>query len=138
MSAVVMDSGKKRFLDFLTSSGGTGLLGVKAHLFTNNVTPNRADLLSTYTEAAWTGYASQTLSGWAVASLDGTFHALSTASPVIFNNGSAGTVSAYGYFVTDSGGTNLLYAERFAAPPVSILAAQSLTLTCTFTDTSEF
>lgn len=138
MSIIVMDSGKKVFLDFLSGFGGDNLVGVVAKLYTNNVTPAHGSVLANFIEAAWAGYVAQTLSGWGGAGLDGTFHAFSTASLVGFGNTSGVGQNTYGYFVTDITGAILLFAERFAGAPLTIPNGLSLGLQVTFTQTSEF
>lgn len=139
MSAVIMDSGKTRFLDVLTGLSTAGLSGAKFHLYTNNVTPSHADVLATYTEATWAGYSAQTAGAWSGATLDGTFHGTSSqANPMGFMNTSGVTQTCYGYYVTDGAGLALLMAERFAGAPLNILNGQSLSLTPNVKDTSEF
>jgi len=137
MTIRVMNIGDLAFLDFLTGNGGADLDGCICHLYTNNVTPAASDVLGTYTEAAWTGYASQAMSLWPAAAIVSN-KGSSNHPAIFFTNGSAGSVNTYGYYVTDSGGTLLLFAERFAAAPVAIPAGLSLFLQITFTDNTEF
>lgn len=94
---------------------------VKYRLFTNNVTPSLGDTVSTYTEAAWSGYAahSLTFSDYAINGVSG-HNGFAIGSPISFSNSSGGAVNAYGYYVTDSGGTILLAVARFDSAPVSI------------------
>lgn len=94
---------------------------VKYHLFTNNVTPTLADTVATYTEASWTGYAavSKTFTDYTINGVSG-HNGFAIASPIAFSNTSGSSQNAYGYYVTDSGGTILLAAARFDSAPVSI------------------
>lgn len=94
---------------------------VKYHLFTNNVMPTLADTVSTYTEAAWTGYAavSKTFSDFTINGVSGNL-GFAIASPIAFSNSSGSSQAAYGYYVTDSAGAILLAAARFDSAPVSI------------------
>jgi hypothetical protein len=138
MSAVVQDSGKEAFLNYLTGNGGHAISGCKYHLYVNNVVPNHADTLGTYTEASWAGYSAQTAGGWTVAGLDGTFHATSSANNLTWANTSGGSVSVYGYYVTDSASAMLLFSELFAGAPLTIPNGMTLILTPNVTDTSEF
>lgn len=95
--------------------------GIKYHLFTNNVTPDLGDIVSTYTEAAWTGYAAvaQSFSDYAINGVSG-HNGFAIATPISFSNSSGGSVNAYGYYVTNTAGTKLLAAARFDSAPVSI------------------
>lgn len=138
MAAVIMDSGKLWMLKTKTGQQSISLSNCKYHLYVNNVSPSHGDTLGTYTEATYTGYAAITAGGWSAPALDGTFHAMSTATLMTWANTSAGSVSIYGYFVTDNAGTTLLYAELFSGAPLTIPVGMSLQLTPTVTDQSEF
>ena len=138
MSLIVYDSGKKFLLDYLTGVGGANLVGMLAKLYTNNIVPAHGDLLAAYTLASLAGYSNQALSGWVASTLDATFHAFSTSAQLSFGNTSGSPQSVYGYIVTDSGGTNLIYGERFSGAPVSIPSGLGLGLSITFTQQSEF
>lgn len=93
---------------------------VKYHLYTNDITPDRATVLADFTEAAFTGYAAVT-----VEAADFTIDGVSAhvgyiqAPPITFTNGSGVDQDAYGYYVTDAGSTEVLAAGRFDAAPVT-------------------
>ena len=74
------------------------------HLFTNNHTVAASDTTGSYTEAAWTGYASVTSLTWGVPTIVGAV-ALSTGSPnPSFGNSSGSSQTFYGWYATDPGG----------------------------------
>lgn len=134
---VIVDTGKKKHLDWLTGVGGAGWSGAVCRLFTNSPTINHSLILSGVVEGSWTGYAGATLSGWPVSTLDATFHAQSQASEVVFNNTSGSSQTVIGYFITDAANTVLIGAENFATP-LTLPNNVSLELTLTATYTSEF
>ncbi len=100
-------------------------------LFTNNVTPGTATVLTDFTEATFTGYAA--IQGnaitWPAASL-AAHVAQSTGSNITFNNTSGSPVTVYGVYVTDGAtATKLYFAERDTNAPVSIPAGGSYVYT---------
>ena len=115
MAGVVQDDWIKTSLGDNVSGA---LVGVKVHLFSNNVTPTNADSLATYTEANFTGYAAATASGWSAAGLTGHV-ASTTANPVTFTL-TAGSQNVYGYYLTDSTSGKLYAAERDPNAPVAL------------------
>jgi hypothetical protein len=133
MSIIVLDTGIKNDLDTLTNQAGVVTLpSMVARLYTNNHTPIHTDVIGAFTEAAFTGYAGQALPTWAAAVVAASV-ASSLAGAVTFNNGSAGSVNVYGYYVTNAGNTVAYWAEIFAGAPLAIPAGLGLQLTITFT-----
>jgi len=121
--------------DFLTSVGGTGLQNCKVRLFTNNYTPVDGTVLGDLTEAIFAGYVAQTIANWTTAT---TVSAKAqTQATVSFLNSSGSPKDVYGYYLTNAGGSVLLGAERFSAPPISIADGNNLVVTVTFTVNSE-
>jgi len=92
---------------------------VNLRLYNNNVTPSETDTLSTYTESTASNYTAIVLAGgsWTVSS-GSPNGATATYPQVDFNFSAADTI--YGYFVTTSGGGNLLWAERFSSSPFTL------------------
>lgn len=86
---------------------------VVMHLYTSNTTPAAADTVATYTEATDGNYAAATLTGgnWSVSAVAG----VGTAEYAQQTFSFGGTATVYGYYVTDTAGTTLLWAERFSA-----------------------
>jgi len=88
-------------------------------LFTNNIVPSKTTVLGDVTEATQSGYTATTLSGanWTVStSTAGTNSAVYTEK--VFTFTTAATV--YGYYVTNLGGGELLWVERFSTAPFSL------------------
>lgn len=93
---------------------------VTLHLYSNAITPAEADVVGTYTEVSGNGYAAVTLNGtWTFT--DGIVDTNEASYPeeeIVFSVGTGATVE--GYFITDSGGTILLWAEKFSDGPYTI------------------
>lgn len=84
----------------------------------------------TAAEAAFTGYARATMTGWTVPATDGSGRAASTATALFTPTGSGGSGNIYGYFLTDSGGTFFYGVEVFSTPinaPQNVQVAIALT-----------
>lgn len=96
-------------------------VGLKYHLFRNNVTPTPSDTLASYQEAIWSGYAPILVpaAAWTINAVTAHVGDLE-ALPIAFYNTSMTSVQVYGYFVTDDTGTQLVCASRFDEPPVVI------------------
>lgn len=92
--------------------------GLKYHLYTNNATPGVGSSLGSFNEAIYSGYAPILVpaASWNVSMVTGHVGDLE-APPIAFNNTSGLTQRAYGYYVTDQGGTQLVCAARFDSPP---------------------
>lgn len=90
-------------------------------LYQNDVTPGESDTTSTYTEATWTGYSAKTLTGgsWTVTSADPS--EASYAQQTYTSTAGSQNQNNYGYYVTNAGGTVLLWAERFTSAPYTIV-----------------
>jgi len=108
---------------FLQQSLGANT--TKLRLFTNNVTPADTDTVSTYTECTASGYAPISLTGgtWTYTT-QGNEADYATQT---FTLTSSATV--YGYYVTDSAGTTLIFSEAFSNGPYNIPANGSIAVT---------
>lgn len=96
---------------------------LKMHLFTNNISPSRATTLAGLTEATWTGYAVVTLASGSWVSLGVGGNVGTLAYPAVtFSNTSAGSVTAYGFYITDNAVTKLLCVGLFDGSPVTLVA----------------
>jgi hypothetical protein len=98
------------------------------HLFQNNYVPVLSDVVGNYTEATFSGYASQNPT-WGAAFINGSTQAEIDAGALTFTR-SAGASSntIYGIYVLDSGGV-LTYAERFPAPVSMATAGDAIVYT---------
>ncbi len=122
MTITVSNSGEKLLLDAAVGKVAAGNLKLK--LFTNDVTPAHDSVAGTFTEmGAVQGYTEKTLTttGWNAGTAGtGTGTSLSNKAAITYPqqqwtfDGTGGTVTVYGYFITDAAGTTLLGAERFA------------------------
>lgn len=108
MAATYVYGGDRWFL-----SSSLGANNTKLKLFVTNVTPSKADTVSTYTECTATGYLAATLASgsWSVATVGST----TTASYATVTFNLTATATCYGYYITDSGGTVLIAAEAFSS-----------------------
>lgn len=135
MAALVFcEDGLVYALDALTTAFNAD--GVVCRLFQNNHTPVEGDDISDYTEADFSGYAPVTIGPWdAAAIVSGKAEADATTPCAFANTTGAVGNDIYGYYVTDSGGTFLIYAQAASSPPIDMnTAGQSLTVTPRITD----
>jgi len=96
-------------------------VGVRYHLYRNNHTPGLSDTLADYLEANYSGYASIFVpaANWILGNVAGHVGLLQ-AAPINFPNTSPTPATVYGYFVTDTGGTQLVLSARFDLSPFVI------------------
>lgn len=114
MALIVPNSGEVEMLQRILN--GTDKLVL--HLFSGNHIPHEEDFANTYDEVGGSGYSSKNLTEtWNIAG-DGAGTTEATYSQVSFDFTGAATV--YGYFVTDSTGSKLMWAERFTDSPYNI------------------
>ena len=94
---------------------------VKLKLYQSNTTPGETDTVATYTQATFTGYAAITLTGasWTVTNADPA--SASYAQQSFTSSAGAQNQNVYGYFVTNSADTVLLWAERFTDGPYNVV-----------------
>jgi|SRR6056297_2402172 len=92
---------------------------VVLHLYTNDKTPAEGDVAGDYTESTGAGYSAQTLTGasWSVTTTTGT---TTGEYPQVTYTYTAAEPNIYGYYVTNSAGSTLLWAERFSDGPYAI------------------
>jgi hypothetical protein len=105
----------------LLEKGLDGLTAaVAVHLYQNDFAPAPGTVLADFTEADYSGYAAQTVTPatWPVF-FQGISQVVAVGPGLVFTP-TASTIAnvIYGYYVTDSGGTRLLWAERFAEQKV--------------------
>lgn len=120
MSLIAMISGDvlllRYMLNFVPSSD------CEMHLYNNNRTPAATDVLSNYTESVATNYSGVRLVGsaWTVTS-GASAGATASYAQQSFNFSSADTI--YGYFVTNSQKSTLLWTEAFVGGPFALPSA---------------
>lgn len=116
--------------DQATGGGAGPLNGSKAILFTNDITLTRATQISDLVQPTYTGYATQAVT-WSTPGRDALGNISSTSQTMLWQEATtASSVLIYGIAFTDSPGTNLLAAEKFATPiPLNTLLDQLFTST---------
>ena len=116
MSLLVPDVGEQKILEKALNAVAAD--DVKIHLYSSDVTPGEDDTVASYTLI--TDPAAITLTGtnWTVNTVTGVTTAEHAQQTFTF----AGAATVYGYVVTDNGGTNLLWSERFTDGPYTIPA----------------
>lgn len=99
-------------------------------LYSNNVTPAEGDTAASYTEVAGGGYASKSLTfaNWVIATAAGVTSAVYDSQFFGFTGVTNAPGTVYGYYVVD-GSNNLLWAERFSAPPFTPVANSLIKIT---------
>lgn len=119
MALLVPDVGEVEFLTRVLTYEGS-----KLKLFTNDYTPIESTVIGNLTECVVTGYAQKSLTGtvsggtWVISTLTN----VTTASYAQQEFLPTTAVSCYGYAVTNSAGTTLLWAERFTGAPFTLPA----------------
>ena len=138
---IVVDTGKLWITKIAVTNGNAKLdTNVKIRLFANNYTPVQASVIGNFTEIAYTGYAAVTLSGAVDGGIDANDRDTWTWPTVTFQcTSSAGLpVTAYGYYVTDSANTTVLWAERFSTAQVFTTNGDGFTVPPQFSGGSIF
>jgi hypothetical protein len=117
MALNVPDTGENLTLEMMVNK--TAPQNLQLRLYQNNITPSDTDTTATYTEANFTGYAAIALTGasWNAASA-GT---ITYSAQQTFTCTGASSNTIYGYYVTQVTSTTLLYSERDASAPFSIV-----------------
>lgn len=99
------------------------------HLYKNNYTPVAGSVFGSFTEADFSGYASQAMS-YSTATLIGDFAVMVDSATRTFTVGAGGVSNTvYGYFVMDVASGILVYAERFSASVNMTTVGDSLAIT---------
>jgi hypothetical protein len=114
-------------LEFLVDTGNP-LDGALLKLFKNDISPNRETVVGDFTAADFTGYAPSAALVWGAPYALPSGQPIVTAGSVLFQAGNPLTVPglAYGWYMTNAGGTVLLASLRFAAPVGFALPDQGL------------
>lgn len=110
MALVVPDVGEREILSRALTYEGS-----KLKLYTNDYTCTEGSVIGSFTECAVAGYAQKTLltGSWVVSTATN----ITTASYPEQEFLPTTAVSVYGYCVTNSAGSTLIYAERFTGAP---------------------
>jgi hypothetical protein len=116
MALLVTDTGAKELLE----RGLKQIEGSKLHLFSNNYTATNGTIIGDLTECAVSGYSAITLAAatWTVTTATN----ITTANYAEQTFTLTTTGSAYGYYVSNSANTVLLWAETFTGAPFALPA----------------
>jgi hypothetical protein len=128
---LIVDLGLKALLTQQLSYLGTLSWG----LFTSNTADAEANVLATYTEAAFSGYARQAAGAWAIPTLATPRWQTIPGSGPVFSNTSGSPQTVYGWLLIDPVGPTLVAATNFGA--VVIPSGMTLTLAPVVTDRQE-
>lgn len=118
MSLVVPNAGEVIALSYLVGKVTTAE-PLTLRLYTNDVTPGESDTAGTYTEASGNGYSAIALTGanWTVTG--GAPTSAAYAQQTFSFTGALGNV--YGYYLTRTSSSDLVYAERFSDGPYNVV-----------------
>jgi hypothetical protein len=118
MTLLVTNEGAQELLRRGLGYSATGDL--KLRLFKNDMTPAKANTTASYTQADFTGYAEKTLTGtnWTVTNANPA--AGSFAEQTFTSSAGSQNQPVYGYYVVNSAGTIVVFAERFTDGPYTI------------------
>jgi hypothetical protein len=113
--------------DSYTATQSLKSINMQAGLYTNNHTPAPGDLLSAFTECTAAGYAQQSLPAGSWTITNEADDIVAVQPTVTFTPTAGATI--YGYFITNSGSTNFIFAELFAGGPYTFSGGFSLSFT---------
>jgi hypothetical protein len=109
------------------------------HLYQNDFSPAVESVLADFLECDFPGYAAGQIS-FAAAAIDDTDHAFLEADAIVFtaNADPVDPQRMYGFYVTDSLGVDLLFAERFSRRAYIRLKGNQMSVVVRFGALSEF
>jgi hypothetical protein len=108
---------------------GEVLAGCKIHLYANQLIPSQGTLLTMFVEATFTGYVAQSVGAWGAAYIgpDGNAHV--TAPGLQFQATDDVTPNTiYGWYMTNTAGTELVGAANFLTPIPIVAALQAVVM----------
>ena len=117
MALLVPDASEVVFLTRVVAFEGS-----KLKMYGNDYTPVEGSTVGSFTECATGGYVTKSLDGvvsasaWTISSLVGVTTASYPEQEFVMTS----ALTAYGYYVTSSAETALLWAERFTGAPFTI------------------
>jgi hypothetical protein len=123
---VIPNSYRRELLNDLKAAGPPAgdFNGAKVRLFKQDMDPTPDTTLAQLdaAQADFTGYAESTAIVWSNAYTNSIDQAVIVGDTKVFAaTGSTTTNTIYGYYVVDSAGTKLLYAEKFETGPIPVL-----------------
>jgi len=109
MAIVVPNVGERAMLTTLVAEGH------RYRLFQNNITPGEGDVLGDYTEADFSGYGSYKTATFGTPATSSGTSFVAGGSLYWQHDGGGTSNTIYGYYVTKSDDTTLLFAEKFGS-----------------------
>lgn len=107
MTLLLPNDGERVVLSYFFNK--TTPTSMTLRLFQNNITPAEADVIGTYTEATWTGYAAIALAGASWTVTEGAPSDSSAAEQTFTSTAGSQNQDNYGYYLS---------ADNEASPPV--------------------
>lgn len=116
MALNVPDVGENKILEHMVNKTAPETLILR--LFKNNITPSDTDTTATYTEATFPGYASISLTpaSWNAAAAG----SIAYSAQQTFTCSGVATDDIYGYYLTQTTSTVLIWSERDASAPFAV------------------
>lgn len=130
MAGILMDDACKALVDAMSGHAAFPA-GIKLRLFSNNHVPSNADTIASYTEATFAGYLAISLADPGASTVTG--HVASATFAAATFTCTSGSQNVYGWYLTDTAGTKLYYAQADPAAPVTVSSAGLNTYTVTVT-----
>jgi hypothetical protein len=128
MTFLMPDEGELWFLDQVAANNL--LDGYVLRLYQNNYTPVEASVLANFTEATFSGYASNASVNFGSASeVANKAQVTDAAARVFTHNGGATANTVYGYYYATA--LKVILAERFAAPVSMATAGDNISIQMT-------
>jgi hypothetical protein len=123
MALLVPNQAEHRMISMIVNATTAQNQNLSLRLFKNNITPASTDVLADYTESTFTGYAAVTLTSgsWTVtAATSGAPATATQTSATTFTCTGTTSELTYGYYLLQTAGTGLMWAERFSDGPYTI------------------
>lgn len=137
MALKLQDDGIKQKL--LECAANWNAANLHLHLMTSNTTPTTSTTLGSLTEPGGgsTWYSPQNAVTWGAAVVAAHVATMTCTAITFTHNGVGGSVTIYGYYVTDNANSLLFWCERDAAAPITLTNnGDSYTITLKLTDES--
>jgi hypothetical protein len=122
MALLVPNVGEDKMIKLIvngTTAASTGEC-LMLRLFSSNTTPTSTMTLLDYTEAAFTGYASVTMSSGSWTITPGAPTSATQTAATTFTCSATTSVSVYGYYLSQEFSSILMWSERFSDGPYTI------------------
>ena len=120
MALLVANEAEQRMIQMITNSSTAQNQNLSLKLYKNNLTPASTDVLADFTEATFTGYSAVTLTSGSWTITPGAPTSAQQSSATTFSCSGTTSELVYGYYLNQTAGTCLMWAERFSDGPYTI------------------